>query len=100
MLNKPKSTETHKGGNRNSPLPKLSPSLTSILLLSFPISITFSLINHTPFRHLSIPLGLSGEEKQTAVRVRLADEFQMTLKGRGAEQLTPEERPLRKCSHA
>lgn len=44
--------------------------------------------------HPSIPLPLSGEEKQTAVRVRLADEFQMTLKGRGADQLSPEGRPV------
>lgn len=87
------------------------PSLTSILTLSPPISITFSLINHTPtpsplpplHRRPSIPLPLSGEEKQTAVRVRLADEFQMTLKGRGADQLSPEKRPdtntTRTCWH-
>lgn len=72
-------------------LPTFSPSLTSILVLSSPISITFSLINHPPL-HPSILLPLSREEKQTAVRVRLADEFQMTLKGRGADQLSPEGR--------
>ena len=85
------------------------PSLTSIPTLSSPISITFSLINHTPTpspfppHPPPIPPPLSGEEKQTAVRVRLADEFQMTLKGRGADQLSPEKRPdtytTRTCCH-
>lgn len=95
MLNKPTSTETTTAGMEKSPpplRPSLRPSRTSIPVLSSPISITFSLIA-LPL-HPSIPLPLSGEEKQTAVRVRLADEFQMTLKGRGADQLSPEERPV------
>lgn len=95
MLNKPTSTETTTAGMEkvlHHFRPSLRPSRTSIPVLSSPISITFSLIA-LPL-HPSIPLPLSGEEKQTAVRVRLADEFQMTLKGRGADQLSPEERPV------
>lgn len=86
-----------RGTSRNGPrLPSLPfrfcPSLTPILLLSSSISVTFSFINHTPVAiHPSIPLPLSGEEKQTAVRVRLADEFQMTLKSRKPGQLSLEE---------
>lgn len=54
--------------------------------LSTSISITlFHSLATPPFAVPTIPAGLSGEEKQTAVRVRLADEFLMTLKGRGAD---------------
>lgn len=92
MLNKPNSTETTKAGIETVLATSFRPSLTSILLLSSPISITFSLINYNPSPSLHSSSSLSGEEKQTAVRVRLAYEFQMTLKGRGANQLSLEER--------
>lgn len=92
-------------GNGNSPAllwplrpPSSFKSPTSILHLSSLISITFSLIKpppsllHSFLLHLSLSLSLSPErEKQTAARVGLADEFQMTLKGKGADRFFPGE---------
>lgn len=98
MLNKANSTEITKGGNRSSPPPRRPSFFAQVSLPFFFCPLRYLSLSHSlttspsaipPFLFLS----LSGEEKQTAVRVRLADEFQMTLKGRGADQLSPEERP-------
>lgn len=100
MLNKPNTTEIPKAG--------IETVLHRVAQVFVQVSLPFFFC---PLRYLSLPHSLttppqpspspclhssstlSGEEKQTAVRVRLADEFQMTLKGRGANQLSPEERP-------
>lgn len=95
MLNKPNSAETAKE-RIETVLCCFPPQVFTQVSLPFffcpPQSLSLShSLTTPPLPSLHSSSSLSGEEKQTAVRVRLADEFQMTLKGRGADQLSPEE---------